>query len=122
MANDTFDAVLAEGRNVIRDQCGDGLERAAFTDLLDRLAAAHAAEVAERDAARALDHAAMNALRDRAEAAERDAGEAMELLRKARPFVATCPDLYQLGGDELANDIDAAIATTEQAPERAGRE
>lgn len=115
MANEAFDAVLAEMRR------GGGTETGwigiyTVRQWADRLSATHAAEVAERDARIAKLQSELSVRGDyvnekltaRAEAAERDARQAVGLLRELR---ATGFGL----NDHWRERIDAAIATTEQA-------
>ena len=122
-----FDAVLAEAeRGTV------WLTWESIRVWRDRLAAAHAAEIVERDEELALaklaaTHEAEYAdkMRARAEAAERDAREAAVLLREASSQIDCLDgDLQGVGGvgalQDTAEKIDtflAAIATTEQADE-----
>lgn len=138
---DTFDAVLAEIQQpeTLRLHMGEMtpcevmIAQAAVRFAHSRLAAAHAAEVAERDAMLrevevTLENCAahMTTLRARAEAVERDARR-YRWLRNARCGSGSGEVEILIWRGELgviANDadrdlnavIDAAIATTEDAP------
>ena len=118
MASEPFDAVLAELRSI-------GMF---VTNILaDRLAAAHAAEVAERDARIESLKDSLDAKRheltaawNSAEAAVRDARRYAWIRAATTPGYLHFPNGEM--GDGLALDaldaaIDAAIATTEQADE-----
>ena len=141
---DTFDAVLAEMReranaypagvcmdlrvfaNRLRDAHHAAIahgKRAnqAAREELDRLTAAHAAEVAEIARLSEKRRLALIAMtedrtlqRTRAEAAERDARELRDTLQRAREDINWMLNNRQFLNGPVFDYLDAAIATTEQ--------